>query len=79
VPILHSAMTGEILRYIKEDRILKVPFESDMREALESLKYPYLRLKYHNEEYFELCSNSSCFAKAISLKAIESAVTLSQL
>jgi len=70
--ILHSSLTQQCIRYFVEDRILKIPVTSSYREILESYNYPFLHIMYHKEEYYELCSNSSCFYKGESLPATDS-------
>ena len=71
-PILHASMTEQIIRFIHEDRVLKAPYGSNYLEAKEHYKYPFFHLKYHTREFYELCSNSSCFAKSDRLPTADS-------
>ena len=69
-PLNFPYMTNQALRYIHEDHILKVPFESSVVEMNKANNHPYLHIKYHDEESYMLCNNHSCFANASSIKEL---------
>jgi uncharacterized protein YyaL (SSP411 family) len=69
-PIYYPYMTNQALRYIHEDHILKAPFNADIKEINTLNSYPYLHVKYHQEESFMLCNNHSCFANETSIKKL---------
>lgn len=71
-PVLHASMVEQTVRFLKEDRVLRLPYNSPLREVLEHYKYPFFHLKYHKESHYELCSNSSCFVKSKVLPAADS-------
>ncbi|MEA1921013.1 MAG: thioredoxin domain-containing protein [Campylobacterota bacterium] len=69
-PIYYPYMTNQALRYIHEDQILKVPFETSVSQINSATDYPYLHIQYHKDERYMLCNNHSCFANASSLKEL---------
>lgn len=70
-PILYASMVEQTIRFFNEDRVLKLPYNSSLTEVLGQYNYPFFHLKYHKESYYELCSNSSCFAKSEVLPAAD--------
>jgi uncharacterized protein YyaL (SSP411 family) len=69
-PLHYPYMTNQSLRYVNDDNILKVPFDTSIAEINKLNNYPYLHVKYHQEKEYMLCNNSSCFANASNIKEL---------
>jgi len=69
-PLNYPYMTNQALRYVHEDHILKIPFETSVQEINNLNNYPYLHVRYHSEKSFMLCNNHSCFANASSIEEL---------
>lgn len=70
VPLKYSYMVNQIQRYLLEDRVLKVPFNTPTKSVRKALEYPYISILYTNDETFTLCDNHSCFKNADSLEEL---------
>ena len=62
--IVHSSLTEQTVRYLKEDRIIKAPIGTTFKELYLHYDYPFLHVQYHAQDYYQLCSNSACFSKS---------------
>ncbi len=69
-PMNYPYMTNQALRYIHEDHIVKVPFETSTKEIRNASNYPYIHVRYHEQENMMLCNNHNCFANANSIKEL---------
>lgn len=57
-------------RYINEDRILKIPFHTNIKNVRKILQYPYITIIYTSENRVTLCDNHSCFKSLNSLEEL---------
>ncbi|MFT5662574.1 MAG: hypothetical protein ACI9TV_003231 [Sulfurimonas sp.] len=67
-PIRYSYILNQVQRYINEDKIVKLPFQTDIKNVRKLLQYPYVSIKYTTENIFTLCDNHSCFKSSNSLE-----------
>lgn len=78
-PIYSPAMLKQMLRYLKEDRIIKlskVNFEKHQRE-LSELEYPFIEFKEHDRNEYLICGNKSCFAQTFNIQDINQLISTS--
>jgi uncharacterized protein YyaL (SSP411 family) len=66
-----SYFVGVVLRYLYKDLVIKAK-DSMLRDIKPyGFGYPFMLLKSEEEERFNVCSESSCFASSESLEALE--------
>ena len=70
IPIQHSYIVNQMQRYINEDRILKIPFHTNIKNVRKILQYPYITIIYTSENRVTLCDNHSCFKSLNSLEEL---------
>ncbi len=69
--ISRPTLVDAAIRYIKEDKIIKSKLENLKPLVNVTYKYPYIYLKLTDDENYELCNNSSCFASLMSSKELK--------
>ena len=78
-PVIYPYMLRQMLRYLKEDRIIKSNLgnlESNSFE-LSSLEYPFIQKKATEDEEFMICGSKSCFANTDSINKINDIISKS--
>jgi uncharacterized protein YyaL (SSP411 family) len=68
--ILHPKMVDQVMRYLNEDMIVKVPGSTSIKSIRSLSMLPYTKVFYHKETDYILCNNHSCFSQANSLEAL---------
>ena len=75
-PIYYPYMFDMMMRYIKEDRIVKSKAENLIANLTElaRIRYPYTLLKAEDHEDFLICGMMSCFSNVNDVKMIETEI-----
>ena len=62
-PISSPTMSSMVVRYLKDDIIIKAPEEKLLENVsnAESITYPFTYLKSDTNDGFMICNSSSCF------------------
>lgn len=69
-PIASAYATEQLIRYLYEDKIIKLPSSVSYKNLCDKMSFPFVLLKYHSGTDYELCSNSGCYAKGKDLKEL---------
>ncbi|MEA1955498.1 MAG: thioredoxin domain-containing protein [Campylobacterota bacterium] len=72
-PIHSPNMLRQILRHLKEDKVIKSNLQNLEINALKlvSLKYPFTQLKASEDKGFMICGKDSCFAQSDDVDALD--------
>ncbi len=64
-PIYSPYMLKQVLRYLKEDKVIKSKLQNLEINSLKlaSLNYPFIQLKASEDNGFMICGKNSCFAQ----------------
>ncbi len=75
-PIYYPYMFDMMMRYLKEDRIIKSKAENLVANLAElaRIRYPYTLLKAEDHDDFLICGMMSCFSNVNDVKMIESEI-----
>ncbi len=69
-PIASAYTTEQLIRYLYEDKIVKLPRSVSYKNICDEMSSPFVFVKYHSGTDYELCSNSGCYAKGKDLKEL---------
>jgi len=73
-PISRPTLANATIRYLKDDIVIKSKEDNLKKIVSKELKYPYVLLKTTLDEQFNICNNSSCFARVKELDELKSIV-----
>ncbi len=70
-PISRPKLANVVIRYLKDDKIIKSNINNLKQLQTKDLKYPYILFKPTLSSDIEICNNSSCFAKYSRVDEVE--------
>jgi uncharacterized protein YyaL (SSP411 family) len=69
-PISCAYATELCLRYLNQDKIVKVPYNEEYKNVIKMIEENFVLVKYVEDESYQLCSNSGCYKKGESLEEL---------
>jgi hypothetical protein len=72
-PIYYPFMLTQMLRYLKEDRVIKSSWQNILTQSksLAAIEYPFILYKAQENEGYMLCGKNSCFAETKDVKELD--------